>query len=424
MNILLINHYAGSPEMGMEFRPYYFAREWIKMGHRVDIIAADYSHLRRINPDVSKDFQEEIIDGIHYHWIKTGEYEGNGVKRAVTMAKFITKLWLHAGKIIREMDPDVVICSSTYPLDTYVGQRIRRKSGKKVKLIHEVHDLWPLTLIELGGMSRKNPFIIVLQIGENSAYKNSDTVVSLPPLAKKYMMDHGMEEKKFVEIPNGIVLEDWGTPEELPEFHRKVIDDLKEQGKYIVGYFGGHALSNALEVLIDCAEQINDTAVQFLLVGDGVEKKNLIKMAKEKKLKNITFLDPISKKAIPTLCKSLDVIYLGSKKSPLYRFGLSMNKIIDGFMSGKPIICAITTPESPISEYNCGIMVDSMDVSGIISAIESIKKMDSEELSALKQRAQTLAIEKYSYDKLSKKFEKCFEIRGGYCNERRTVEKN
>ena len=67
MNILIINHYAGSPEMGMEFRPYYFAREWIKMGHKVDIIAADYSHLRRINPDVKKDFQKENIDGINYH---------------------------------------------------------------------------------------------------------------------------------------------------------------------------------------------------------------------------------------------------------------------------------------------------------------------------------------------------------------------
>ena len=44
--ILLINHYAGSPEMGMEFRPYYFAREWSKMGHEVWVIAGDYSHLR------------------------------------------------------------------------------------------------------------------------------------------------------------------------------------------------------------------------------------------------------------------------------------------------------------------------------------------------------------------------------------------
>ena len=68
---MIINHYAGSTEMGMEFRPYYFAKEWPAMGHRVDIFAADFSHLRRGNPDVPRDFQEEIIQGIHYQCIKT-----------------------------------------------------------------------------------------------------------------------------------------------------------------------------------------------------------------------------------------------------------------------------------------------------------------------------------------------------------------
>ena len=66
MNILLINHYAGSTEMGMEFRPYYFAREWLKRGHRVTIIAGDYSHLRIKNPEIKKDFQKEVIDNIQY----------------------------------------------------------------------------------------------------------------------------------------------------------------------------------------------------------------------------------------------------------------------------------------------------------------------------------------------------------------------
>lgn len=89
MNILLINHYAGSPEMGMEFRPYYFAREWVKMGHRVSIIAADYSHLRRKNPQVDKDFQHDIIDGIDYYWLRINEYEGNGARRALTMVNVI-----------------------------------------------------------------------------------------------------------------------------------------------------------------------------------------------------------------------------------------------------------------------------------------------------------------------------------------------
>ena len=177
MNILLINHYAGSPEMGMEFRPFYFAREWVKMGHHVDIAAADYSHLRMKNPEISKDFQTETIDGITYHWIKTGRYEGNGAARALTMFQFVGKLWRNAGEIARKWKPDVVITSSTYPLDTYAGQRIAKKSG--AGLIHEVHDMWPLTLVEVGGMSRYHPFVLLLQMAENSAYRHSEFVVSL-----------------------------------------------------------------------------------------------------------------------------------------------------------------------------------------------------------------------------------------------------
>ena len=53
MNVLYINHYAGSLEMGMEFRPYYLSREWVKNGHNVRILAGDYSHLRKKNPFVN-----------------------------------------------------------------------------------------------------------------------------------------------------------------------------------------------------------------------------------------------------------------------------------------------------------------------------------------------------------------------------------
>ena len=71
MNILYIEHYAGSLSMGMEFRPYYFAREWKKLGHRVRIIGASFSHLRKKNPEISRDFEIQTIDGVEYQWIKT-----------------------------------------------------------------------------------------------------------------------------------------------------------------------------------------------------------------------------------------------------------------------------------------------------------------------------------------------------------------
>lgn len=71
MNILLINHYAGSPRHGMEFRPYYLAREWVRQGHRVTIVASSVSHLRQQNPAVSSPVTREQIDGVDYLWLRT-----------------------------------------------------------------------------------------------------------------------------------------------------------------------------------------------------------------------------------------------------------------------------------------------------------------------------------------------------------------
>ena len=62
------------------------------MGHRVSIIAGNYSHLRKHNPTIVKDMQKTKIGGINYYWLKTGAYEGNGVNRALTMLRFCNKL--------------------------------------------------------------------------------------------------------------------------------------------------------------------------------------------------------------------------------------------------------------------------------------------------------------------------------------------
>lgn len=169
MNILYINHYAGSIYHGMEFRPYYLAREWVRSGHRVRIIGADFSHLRTVNPVVTNDFEIENIDGIEYQWVKAGDYEGNGIARALTMVRFVGKLWLRAKKISEDFQPDNVISSSTYPLDTFAAQKIAGIAG--AKYIHEGHDLWPLTLVELGGMSKYHSFCQLLGLAERSAYR-------------------------------------------------------------------------------------------------------------------------------------------------------------------------------------------------------------------------------------------------------------
>lgn len=404
MNIVLINHYAGSPDMGMEFRPYYFAREWVKQGHTVHIIAADYSHLRRKNPTVSKDFEKEVIDGITYWWVKTIDYGKNGGKRAITMGQFVGKLCLHAKKIVKIMQPDVVITSSTYPIDTFAGQRIRRKSKKKVKLIHEVHDMWPATLIELGGMSKYNPFVIAMQIGENSAYKKADYVLALLEYSEPHMQEHGLKKGKFKCVPLGVDLNEWEEKEPLNEVHQQELDKIKREGKFVVGYFGGHAMSNALDILIDVAEKVNkkEKNIQFVLVGSGVEKERLKQMVLKKQLGNVTFLPPVGKKEIPELVQYFDCIYIGTYKNNLYRFGLCLNKMLDAMMSQKPVVCSLTAPPSWIEKANSGIVVEAENPTKIYDAILKVYEMSEQERASMGRRGVDYVKEHLDIEKLAK----------------------
>lgn len=403
MNILLINHYAGSPDMGMEFRPYYMAREWVKEGHRVFIIAGDYSHLRKNNPMVNRDFEKENIDGIHYIWIKTGVYEGNGVKRAVSMARFVSKLWIKAERIAKGLKPDVVISSSTYPIDTYAAQKIAKKAHSG--LIHEVHDMWPSTLTEIGGMSKYNPFVVAMQIGENSAYRNSDYVVSLAPYAEEYMLQHGLKKGRFVYIANGIVEEDWEHPEELPQSHAEILESFRQENKFIVGYFGGHALSNALDVLIDLAKSFqNNEQVVFVLVGNGVEKKKLQKRVQKENIDNVCFLPPVPKYSIPSLTQYFDSIYIGAMDSPLYRFGMAANKIFDSMMSGKPLLYVVNAPNNFAEKYCCGISVPPGDAEVIKSGLNRLMMLTDKERGEMGNNGKKAVLENFQYCVLAKRF--------------------
>lgn len=402
MNILYIDHYAGSPDMGMEFRPFYLAREWVRMGHRVTIIAGDFSHLRRKNPSVKEDFQSEHIEGIEYVWLKTGQYSGNGAKRAITIERFVRKLIVHSRMIAKKWKPDIVIASSTYPLDTYPAQRIAKIA--RAKYVHEVHDMWPATLYEVGGMSKRHPFVVAMQIAENSAYKHCDICVALAPYSKDYMVEHGLNPEKFVNIQNGVVEEEWASTVDLPEEHKRFFTEQKD--KFIVGYFGGHALSNALDKCLDVAKKCKteEKDVVFVFVGDGVEKKRLIQRAIDEKIDNVFFMPPVSKMAVPTLVRQFDCSYMTGMPSPLYRFGLCLNKMYDSMMAGVPIICAFNAPKSPVSIYNCGIECDPANTDEVVDAIRHIKELSLSDRRQMGQNGIKAVLEHFTYRHLAEEF--------------------
>ncbi len=402
MNIFLINHYAGSPEMGMEYRPYYLAKEWIKLGHSVTILAASFSHLRTKNPDFDEKIKIEQRDGIEFIWIKTPSYSGNGIGRIRNMFSFIKQTLYKASYFVKEFNPDVVIASSTYPSDNYVARKIAKLSG--AKYIYEVHDLWPLSPMELGNMSKYHPFIMTMQHAESFAYRKADAVISLLPETKEHMVSIGLNPKKWYHIPNGIVVNEWhNINNPVPAVHQKVFDKLRNEHKIIIGYAGGHAISNSLNTLIETARLLkNENDLAFVLVGDGNEKRNLMNQAKD--LKNVIFLDPVPKKSIPELLEHMDILFIGWNKSSLYRFGISPNKIFDYMMASKPIIHAVNAPNTFVHDANCGIAVEAENPHEIVDAILKLKNLPKSKLEQMGQNGCKFVTKYHDYRILAQQF--------------------
>ncbi|MDM8130016.1 glycosyltransferase family 4 protein [Clostridium butyricum] len=400
MNILLINHYAGSDYHGMEFRPFYMAREWKNKGHNVTILGANFSHLRKNNPVIEKDFQEEVIDGITYVWVKTPQYQGNGVGRIKNISTFMWKLRTNYKMLADKYKPDAVIASSTYPLDIYPAHRIAKRCN--AKLCFEIHDLWPLSPMEIGGFSEKNPAIVILQRAEDFAFKNSDVIVSILPNADKHIRERGFSTDKFVYVPNGILT---GEKNEAPmEKTIERLQELKEQGYFLVGYTGNHSPANVLDTMIDAAKKTTDEKVKFVLVGKGNVKNQLMEYAKANNVTNIEFLDPVLKDNMDNVLELLDIGYIGLKKQNLFNYGVSPNKLFDYMMASLPVIYAVEASNDPVKDSNCGISVPAENPEAVVEAVMKIKNLSEQEKIKMGGNGKKYVLDNHMYEGLADKF--------------------
>lgn len=381
----------------MVYRPYYLAKELVKKGHNVSIIASSYSHLRLCT---GKYKETELVDGIQYYWEKNISYRGNGLKRLFNVVIFSVLLFLKSGYYANKIKPDLVIGSSPHPFFIYGAKRIAGIS--KAKLFFEVRDLWPLTLIEIGGFSKWHPFVILMQHAEDYAYKYSDKVISVLPKAVGYMESRGMGRDKFIYLPNGIDPDDWEN-KDVPIELDTLIKEHKNSNKFLLAYTGEHGNANNLKYLIEAMHFIKNENVVLFLIGKGVEKQNLIELAKNMQLNNVVFLEPINKKFIPHTLSKFDALFISLKKEPLFKYGISPNKLMDYMMAGKPVIHAISAGNDLVAESGCGLSIQPESSLEIANAILKLKSLSENERLIMGEKGHQFILRNHLYPNLVNK---------------------
>jgi glycosyltransferase involved in cell wall biosynthesis len=401
-SLWIINQYIGTPALGIDgHRHYYFAQKFKEKGYNLSLITSSFSHVPR--KDYSSDKQYDIVEESYGNLgvIQTPKYgSARGMGRIWSMLVFMLKLFFFPFDKLPK--PDVVIVSSISLLPILNGFLLRRKYG--CKLILEIRDIWPLTLIELGGFGKYNPFVMFLALVERAGYKHYDFVTSLLPRTIDHIEETlGRKVNNFAHIPNGIFLEEKKNSVPL---NAHTLSQIPKD-KFIVGYAGSLGVANAMEPVIEAFGRLTDKNIYLCIVGEGYLKADLKKAAVNDP--NIIFIDPIPKTEVESLLQNFDVLCLSWQETSLYRFGVSANKIFDYMYAAKPLLMAGKIADNIVELADCGLTTPPSDVAAIKNAVTELKDKSKEELSQMGTRGKQYVLAHNTIDGLCDKYIEIFK---------------
>ena len=385
----------------MEFRPHDFARRWVEDGHEVTILAASFSHLRSFNPRARGRSTEEWLDGVRFRWIRTPSYEGNGLGRIRSIHAFLRGVDRERRTWMQDRDVDAVIASSTYPFDIDPCQRLARE--KKALLVWEVHDLWPLSPIELAGYSPRHPFIRVTQRAEDRCCRQADLVVSMLPHAIDHLATRGLDESRYVHIPNG-ASEPEASPAGRSESPARLVESLRSKGDFVLVHAGGVGEYHGLSNLLEAASRCRRPGLSVVIIGDGPNKDRLRRDAARLNLPDVHFVPRVSRYEAVAAMRASSATFAGLQAHSIYRFGIGLNKIYDGMLSGRPIVAAYTAGNDPIKDAACGISVPADQPGELAGAIESLRAATPMELDAMGESGRCFVRKHHDHATLARRF--------------------
>ena len=371
MHILLIHQaFAAINEPGGT-RHHEFARILAGKGHQVSIISSPVSYLT--GRDEEKLKYETDMDGlIQIH--RTYTYPAlhkNFFHRLISFFSFMLSSFFKALSI---KHVDLVWGTSPPIFQGFTAWLVSRVKG--VPYLLEIRDLWPAFAVAVGVLKNKTLINMSLWL-ENFLYKRADKLIVNSPGFVDHVTKKGGED--ITVIPNGA---DLALFENEPQ-GEDIRPQLGWEGKFIVLYAGAHGMSNDLEVVLNAADLLRNTPeIQFILIGDGKEKSNLMARASEHHLDNVNFLKSVPKTEMKTYLSAADVCLAILKPIELYKTTYP-NKIFDYMAVGKPVILAIDgVIRAVVEAAECGIFCPPGDPQALKTAVLSMKnnKMNLPEL--------------------------------------------
>ncbi|MGE9746018.1 glycosyltransferase family 4 protein [Bdellovibrio bacteriovorus] len=370
MRVFFVNQFALRPTDRGSLRHFFLARFLVENGYQAEVVTSDihYNSRERLQWVSSS----ESHSGVMFRVIRGIGYKGQ-LSRLCNHLQCAIKAFFY---LLRSVSSnDVVVGSSPQPFLAYSAYLAARV--KRARFFYEVRDLWPQTLIDLGGLTRSHPLVRCMFFIERVLASKSEKIIVLMPLAEKYFAAiHGISSSKVVWIGQGVDC----SAQVGRSVGRKPVGSYAE-----IVYAGSIGSANCISSLLEIAGELQGLAVpvHFSIYGEGPERAGLELKAAQLRLKNLDFMGALSRNSVLGKIAEADFAIALAHSSPLYQFGISFNKLFDYFLAARPVIFIGDVAKNPVAEARAGVVVSETSSKAVALAIKDFVAQSPEYLQDL-----------------------------------------
>ncbi|MGC5629537.1 glycosyltransferase family 4 protein [Georgenia sp. Z1344] len=310
-----------------------------------------------ITSDRTHQTQELVPDADGFILLRLPKYNSNGIRRVFGFVVYGFKSALTAFRL----NPDVVYASTPHLLSALSGLAVSKL--RRVPFVLEVRDLWPASIVDAGVIREGGLLEIVLSWLERVLARSADSIVVVTPGWEEHYGAMGIESSRIVVVPNSA---------DLARLRRepKVEVGVWRSERFKVVYAGSHGPKNGIDYIIDAAAKLPE--VDFLLIGGGASKGAAVQRVERERLRNVEFRAPVPKDDLADVLADCDAGIFSISPYPVFRLGMSPNKVFDYLGAGLPVVSNAKVPlRHVMADNECGRLGDIDELTECIEAVRA-----------------------------------------------------
>ena len=381
-------------------KPHDLAVQLTQLGHRVTVITGFPNYP-----------QGQMYAGYHMRWRRWETISGvrvlrvwhvtdrshSAVRRVLSYADFA--LWATLLGFVLLPRPDVIW---TYQIGM---PGVLLSWLKRAPLVHEVQDLWPEWAMS-SGIGLRGWLFDLLNRQERFIYRRARAITTISARFRQTLMN-----KKQVPAAKIVLIPNWANEENFRPVQRDETLAQREglSRRFNIIYGGNLGTAQGLTTVIEAARQLTDLPeVQFVLIGDGVEREHLQAQVREAHLENVRFLGSRPPQQMAEYLACADALLIHLLPDPMYAITIP-SKTYGYLASGKPILAAAQGDVADLVKLlQAGVVCQPGDAAALAQAVREFHAMPINQRETLGRNGCAAFEEHYTRAVLVQRYETLF----------------